>query len=96
MREAAQAWTESYLQMEYRHGPIAIAQPGRAVWVFGEPREGIAGDIRRHRARCWSPTTSTPLADLIRVQQLAVPRAEQLPLDPDRPRSLTRSVVLPA
>src|SRR5262249_21293089 len=30
LREATRLWTESYPQMEYRHGPIAIAQPGRA------------------------------------------------------------------
>ena len=95
MREAAQAWTESYLQMEYRHGPIAIAEPGRAVWVFGEPREGIAGDVGATGAVLVADGLD-PMADLIRVQQLAVRRAEQLQLDPDRPRSLTRSVVLPA
>ncbi|HTY73740.1 MAG TPA: sugar isomerase [Actinomycetes bacterium] len=93
MREAAQAWTEAYLQMEYRHGPIAIAEPGRAVWVFGEPREGIADDVRATGAVLVADGLD-PLADLIRVQQLAVRRAEQLRLDPDRPRSLTRSVVL--
>ena len=95
MREAAQAWTESYLQLEYRHGPIAIAEPGRAVWVFGEPRDGIAEDVGATGAVLVADGLD-PLADLIRVQQLAVRRAEQLQLDPDRPRSLTRSVVLPA
>ena len=93
MREAAQAWTEAYLQMEYRHGPIAIAEPGRAVWVFGEPREGIASDVAATGAVLVAGALD-PLADLIRVQQLAVRRAEQLQLNPDRPRSLTRSVVL--
>ncbi|MGK5559432.1 sugar isomerase, partial [Actinomadura kijaniata] len=29
MREAAGAWTEAYPAMEYRHGPVAIAGPGR-------------------------------------------------------------------
>ncbi len=95
MREAAQAWTESYLQLEYRHGPIAIAEPGRTVWVFGEPQEGIVGDVAATGAVLVADDLD-PLADLIRVQQLAVRRAEQLRLDPDRPRSLTRSVVLPA
>ena len=28
LREAAQAWSESYPAMEYRHGPIALAEPG--------------------------------------------------------------------
>ena len=35
-----------------------------------------------------------PLADLIRVQRLAVARATARGLDPDSPRHLTRSVVL--
>ena len=35
LREAAQFWAESYLAMEYRHGPLSIAAPGRAVWPFG-------------------------------------------------------------
>src|SRR5262249_14325720 len=34
MREAAGAWTEAYPAMEYRHGPISITGPGRAVWSF--------------------------------------------------------------
>ena len=49
MREAAQLWTESYPQMEYRHGPIAIAEPGRVVWVFGEPVPGLLDDVGVHR-----------------------------------------------
>ncbi len=49
MREAAQLWTEAYPQLEYRHGPISIAQPGRAVWVFGSPAAGLAGDVDGHR-----------------------------------------------
>src|SRR3712207_7559300 len=28
LRESAQAWTESYPAMEYRHGPISITAPG--------------------------------------------------------------------
>jgi glucosamine 6-phosphate synthetase-like amidotransferase/phosphosugar isomerase protein len=35
-----------------------------------------------------------PLADLVRVQRLAVARAAARGLDPDLPRHLTRSVVL--
>ena len=37
-----------------------------------------------------------PVADLVRVQRLAVLLAGRLGLDPDRPRSLSRSVVLGA
>ncbi len=93
MREAAQWWTESYPQMEYRHGPIAIAEPGRAVWFFGEPMDGLVADVGATGAAVVADSLD-PQADLIRVQLLAVEHAEALELDPDRPRSLTRSVVL--
>jgi glucosamine 6-phosphate synthetase-like amidotransferase/phosphosugar isomerase protein len=94
MREAAQLWTESYPQMEYRHGPIAIAQPGRTVWVFGEPVPGLAADVAATGA-AFVDDDLDPMADLIRAQLLAVRRAEEHGLDPDRPRHLARSVVLP-
>ncbi len=93
MREAAQLWTESYPQMEYRHGPIAIAQPGRAVWVFGAGVPGIAEDIAATGATLVNDDLD-PVADLVRAQLLAVQRAALRGLDPDRPRNLTRSVML--
>ena len=93
MREAAQLWTEAYPQMEYRHGPIAIAEPGRAVWVFGRPVADSTKDILATGATLVDDDLD-PVADLIRAQLLAVRRAELQHLDPDRPRQLTRSVVL--
>jgi fructoselysine-6-P-deglycase FrlB-like protein len=93
MREAAQLWTEAYPQMEYRHGPISIAEPGRTVWVFGEPVPGLLDDVATTGARVVCDDLD-PLADLLRVQRLAVHEAERRGLDPDRPRHLTRSVVL--
>ncbi|MGH8960583.1 MAG: SIS domain-containing protein [Jatrophihabitantaceae bacterium] len=93
MREAAQLWTEAYPQLEYRHGPIAIAEPGRAVWVFGEPVANLRADIAATGAAIVADGLD-PIADLVRAQLLAVRRAEAQQLDPDRPRSLTRSVVL--
>jgi fructoselysine-6-P-deglycase FrlB-like protein len=93
MREAAQLWTEAYPQMEYRHGPIAIAQPGRAVWVFGDAMPGLLDDVRATGAAVVSNGLD-PLADLVHAQLLAVRRAEAARLDPDQPRRLTRSVVL--
>jgi fructoselysine-6-P-deglycase FrlB-like protein len=92
-REACRLWTESYPQMEYRHGPVAIAQPGRAVWVFGRPVVGLADEVRRTGALLVDDDLD-PVVDLVRAQLLAVERAEAAGLDPDRPRSLTRSVVL--
>ena len=93
MREAAQLWTESYPQMEYRHGPISIAEAGRAVWVFGTAVPGLAADIGRTGAYLVDDDLD-PVADLVRAQLLAVTRAEAKGLDADRPRQLSRSVVL--
>lgn len=94
MREAAQLWTEAYPQMEYRHGPISIAEPGRGVWVFGPAVEGLRADLAATGAIVVDDALD-PVADLVRAQLYAVQRAHDRGLDPDRPRSLTRSVLLP-
>jgi fructoselysine-6-P-deglycase FrlB-like protein len=92
-REAAQLWTESYPAMEYRHGPISIAQPGRLTWMFGTAPEGLADDVAATGAT-FAASDLDPLAHLIVAQRLAVAHARAREMDPDRPRSLTRSVVL--
>ena len=93
MREASQSWTESYSAMEYRHGPIAIAAPGRLTWMFGDAPHGLTEEVAATGAR-FENSSLDPLADLVRVQILALCRARAARLDPDLPRSLTRSVVL--
>ncbi|WP_116203654.1 SIS domain-containing protein [Amycolatopsis circi] len=92
-REAAQFWAESYPAMDYRHGPIAIAQPGRLVWSLGSPPAGLADDVARTGAR-FVHHDLDPLAALVVAQRFAVALAARRGLDPDRPRSLTRSVIL--
>jgi fructoselysine-6-P-deglycase FrlB-like protein len=92
-REAAQLWTESYPAMEYRHGPISIAQPGRLTWMFGQAPQGLAEDVAATGAT-FVTSDLDPLAHLIVAQRLAVAQSEAKGLDADRPRSLTRSVVL--
>ncbi|MFF4231170.1 SIS domain-containing protein [Streptomyces sp. NPDC001820] len=94
MREAAGAWTESYPAMEYRHGPISITGPGRVAWVFGALPEGLSLDVARVGGTLVARQETDPLADLIRAQRLAVTLAESRGFDPDRPRNLTRSVIL--
>jgi fructoselysine-6-P-deglycase FrlB-like protein len=94
MREAARAWTESYPQMEYRHGPISIAEPGRVVWVFGDPVPGLLDDLATTGATVVNDELD-PVADLVRAQLLAVRLAVGQGFDPDHPRHLTRAVVLP-
>ncbi|WAZ19707.1 SIS domain-containing protein [Streptomyces cinnabarinus] len=93
MREAAQAWTESYPAMEYRHGPISITTEGTATWMLGEPPEGLAEQVRA-TGGTWVASTLDPLAELVRAQRLAVAVAQARGLDPDQPRHLTRSVIL--
>lgn len=94
MREASQSWTESYPAMEYRHGPISIAAPGRVTWLFGPPPEGLGEEVARTGALFVSHEQRDPMAELVLVQRVALARARARGLDPDSPRSLTRSVML--
>lgn len=93
MREASQSWTEAYPAMEYRHGPISIAQPGRVTWIFGPVPTGMEAQIAETGATLvhhdWDP-----LASLVLLQRVAVARAKHRGLNPDTPRHLTRSVIL--
>ncbi|NES31447.1 sugar isomerase [Micromonospora terminaliae] len=109
-REAATFWAEAYPAMDYRHGPISIAAPGRLVWAFGGIPEGLPEDVAATGAAfvhsrthgCHTVLTSwaagrnpvDPMADLILAQRFAVALATSRGLDPDAPRHLTRSVVL--
>lgn len=95
MREASQSWTESYPAMDYRHGPIAIAAPGRVTWAFGDMPDGLADDVRRTGAR-FEDAGLDPMAELVRAQRVALARAVARGLNPDEPRNLTRSVILDA
>ena len=92
-REAAGAWTESYPAMEYRHGPISVSGEGTVVWMFGAAPPGLADDAVATGAT-FVDDDLDPMVDLIRDQRLAVGLARQNGLDPDRPRSLSFSVVL--
>ena len=93
LREAAQAHTEAFPAMEYRHGPISVAGPTSLVWVLGSPDPTVADDVRATGATVISASLD-PMAELILIQRIAVSLALSRGLDPDRPRNLTRSVVL--
>ena len=95
LRESAQFWSESYPAMEYRHGPISIAAPGRVVWALGEVPDGLPQQVAATGAR-FEARNIDPLAELVRVHRLCLLKARQQGLDPDHPRNLTRSVVLEA
>ena len=93
MREASLSWTEAYPAMEYRHGPISITTHGTATWMLGEAPEGLARQVRA-TGGSWIAGGLDPLAELVHAQRLAVAVAAHRDLDPDRPRHLTRSVIL--
>jgi fructoselysine-6-P-deglycase FrlB-like protein len=93
LREAASMWTESYPAMEYRHGPIAVTGPDSVVWLFGPAPDGLTDQIESVGGHVWY-TDEHPLAELVRVHRLAASLARARGLDPDRPRNLTRSVIL--
>jgi glutamine---fructose-6-phosphate transaminase (isomerizing) len=93
IREAAQAWSESYPQLDYRHGPLAVADGRSVVWIFGPDAPGMADDIRATGAQV-VVSTHDPLIELVQAQRLAVAIAEHRGLNPDSPRNLTRSIVL--
>ncbi|MFF3749254.1 SIS domain-containing protein [Streptomyces sp. NPDC002018] len=95
MREASLAWTEAYPAMEYRHGPISVTTSGTATWALGPAPEGLAEQVRA-TGGLWVAGRLDPLAELVRIQRLALALAQKRGLDPDHPRHLTRSVILPS
>lgn len=93
MRECAQACAESYPALDYRHGPVAAADEETLVVSLGGVDDDLLDDVRRTGATVLDQAVD-PLARLVTCQRLAVALAEHRGLDPDRPRNLTRSVVL--
>jgi fructoselysine-6-P-deglycase FrlB-like protein len=79
--------------MEFRHGPVSIADEHSVVWVFGEPPAGLLDELDRTGALVVNDNLDAA-ADLIRAQRLGVALATVRGLDPDQPRNLTRSVIL--
>jgi glucosamine--fructose-6-phosphate aminotransferase (isomerizing) len=94
VREMAQAWSESYPAMDFRHGPVAAAGSRSLVWLFGQAPNGVVQTAADAGATVYQDDTLDPLAQLVLVHRLALQLATNRGLDPDRPRLLTRSVVL--
>jgi fructoselysine-6-P-deglycase FrlB-like protein len=93
LREAAQAWTEAYPAMEFRHGPISVIDDESVVWFFGPPPPGLVDELASSGALVVQSDIDA-MALLTSAQRLAVAVAERKGLDPDQPRNLTRSIVL--
>jgi fructoselysine-6-P-deglycase FrlB-like protein len=93
LRESAGMWTEAYPAMEYRHGPAAVTGEHSVVWMLGPAPAGLAADVTAAGGLPWF-TNEEPMAALVRVHTVALALARARGLDPDRPRNLTRSVIL--
>jgi fructoselysine-6-P-deglycase FrlB-like protein len=93
-RETSSSWAESYPAMDYRHGPVAIAGPGRLVWMFGAAPAGLAEQVEATGAT-FVTSELDPMVHLVLAQRVAVERAKLLGVNPDAPQHLARSVVLP-
>jgi fructoselysine-6-P-deglycase FrlB-like protein len=95
LREAAGAWTEAYPSTEFRHGPISAIGAASVVWAFSPAPEGTPDAVRATGA-AFLQAHRDPMVELIVAQRLAVALAQAKGLDPDHPRHLTRSVILPS
>lgn len=93
VREMAQAWSESHLALDYRHGPIAVADERTLVQVFGPAPAGLVDELRATGAKVLHGDRD-PLGQLVVAQRIALAVCELRGLDADRPNRLTRSVVL--
>jgi len=96
LREAAGLWTEAYPAMEYRHGPVAVTGPDSVVWLLGATPDSLLAEVAAAGGLAWQPpeAVQTPLAELVRAHRVATAIARAHGLNPDRPRNLTRSVIL--
>ena len=70
VRETAQAYSESYPAMDFRHGPVAVAGPRSLVWLFGAVPDGRGAGRRvpgapstattSIRSRSWCSPSGSP------------------------------------
>jgi fructoselysine-6-P-deglycase FrlB-like protein len=93
LREASQSWAESYPALEFRHGPISVSDPQTVVWGIGDIPDSLVEDSARTGATVIA-AGGDPLIALIGAQRLAVELAARKGINPDHPRSLSRSVIL--
>jgi fructoselysine-6-P-deglycase FrlB-like protein len=90
-RESAAAWVEAYPAGEYRHGPIAVADAETLVWALSPLTEAQHAAVIATGATVEQGLLD-PMAELIRIQRLAVAWASSRGRDADLPANLSRSV----
>ncbi|MFI8288067.1 SIS domain-containing protein [Streptomyces sp. ms191] len=93
LREVARVWTESYAAMEYRHGPISVSDRASLVCCLGPAPAGLRDEVETTGA-LFAADAIDPVAALVRAQRLAVTLAARRGFNPDRPRHVSRSVIL--
>jgi glucosamine--fructose-6-phosphate aminotransferase (isomerizing) len=99
LQETALLMSEGHQTMDYRHGPISMADETSLIWCLDPPDDPMSAAVLEdaHQTgatiRC---TGDDPLASLAQIQLLAVRIAEARGVDPDAPRHLKRTIVLPA
>jgi fructoselysine-6-P-deglycase FrlB-like protein len=79
--------------MDFRHGPVAATGPHSLLWTFGDVPEDVTAAAAAVGATVHTDRLD-PLAQLVLLHRLTLRLAQARGLDPDRPRHLTRSVVL--
>ena len=94
LREAAGVWTEAYPSTEFRHGPISAIDAASVVWALSPAPVGLPEAVRATGAT-FLQARRDPMVELVVAQRTAVALAESKGLDPDKPRHLSRSVILP-
>jgi fructoselysine-6-P-deglycase FrlB-like protein len=91
LREMTCAMTESYLDVEYEHGPVSVASPTTLVWSLGPLAAPVRTSIERTGAHIVD-SERDPMAELVRVHRYGVALARFKGIDCDTPRYLRRSV----
>ncbi|MFZ2501450.1 MAG: sugar isomerase, partial [Nocardioides sp.] len=71
MREAAQAWAESFPAMDYRHGPIAAADRQTLVVALTDLDATLRADIEATGAT-FASLAEDPVVRLVQCQRLAI------------------------
>ncbi|MDI6910242.1 SIS domain-containing protein [Nocardioides sp.] len=90
-RESAGVWVEAYPAGEYRHGPISVADAGTLVWAIS-PLTDAQREAVLETGAALEQGGLDPMAELVRIQRLAVGWAADRGRDADVPTNLSRSV----
>lgn len=87
LMECALVPTKAYSTADFEHGPKALAGPGSAALVYGEPASGLASQGCRLLLAPAAPAADPlkPLWDIFTGQWLALSAARAHGLNPDHP-----------